>query len=69
MARILLDGTEISVSESLDTVLGRLVAAKDGVRRSNGVIVAPGGWMTLTDAGSDEEIYIQTERLGYVRED
>jgi hypothetical protein len=69
MARILLDGTEIGVSEDLEDVLGRLVAAKDGIRRGDGTVTAPSGWMILTEAITGEQLFVQTIRLGYVRED
>ncbi len=69
MARIALDGVEVVVSEDLEVVLSRLVASKDGIRLGNGSIKAPPGWMVLTEAVSGEEIYVHTQRLGYVRED
>jgi hypothetical protein len=69
MARIALDGIEVVVSEDLEVVLSRLVASKDGIRLGNGSIKAPPGWMVLTEAVSGEEIYVHTQRLGYVRED
>lgn len=69
MARISLDGIEVVVAEDLDVVLSRLVASRDGIRRGNGQIKAPPGWMVLTDAVSGEEIYVHTARLGYLRED
>jgi hypothetical protein len=69
MTRILIDGAEIDVSEQLDEVMARLVAAKDGIRRPDGSITAPSGWMTLSEAMSGESIYLQTDRLGYIRED
>jgi hypothetical protein len=69
MARILLDGTEINVGESLEEVLARLVNSKDGMRAGNGQITAPPGWITLTELGTGEELFVQAVRLGYVRED
>lgn len=65
MALIQVDGTELDVSED---VLSRVVAAHDGIRRPNGAIAARSGWMTVTDANTGEEIYVQTLPLGYVRE-
>jgi hypothetical protein len=69
MARILLDETEIEVAEEADEVLGKIVNAKDGLRRGNGAIIAPPGWLLLTAAGTGEEIYLQVARIAYVRED
>ncbi len=69
MALIQIEGTEIHVAESLEVVLSRLVAAKDGIRAPSGAILAPSGWLTLTDAITHDEIYLQTSRLGYLRED
>jgi hypothetical protein len=68
MAHILLDETEIEVAEDAEGALNRIVNARDGLRRGNGAIVAPPGWVSLTAAdGSD--IYVQVARIGYVRED
>lgn len=69
MARIMLDGTEIAVVESLEDVLGRLVVAKDGMRSSDGKMFAPPGWITLRETDTGENLYVQTDRLGYVRAD
>jgi hypothetical protein len=68
MAHILLDETEIEVAEDAEGALNRIVNARDGLRRGNGAIVAPPGWVSLTAAdGSD--IYVQVARIAYVRED
>lgn len=69
MARILLSGTETSVSEEVDEVLGRIVAAKDGIRNATGTILAPPGWVLLTATDTGDPLYVQTEHIGYVRED
>ncbi|HTU77697.1 MAG TPA: hypothetical protein VMF09_02940 [Solirubrobacteraceae bacterium] len=69
MARILLSGRETSVSEGVEEVLARIVASKDGIRNSSGNILAPPGWVTLTAGESGEQLYVQTEHIGYVRED
>jgi hypothetical protein len=68
MARILLDETEIEVSEDVEETLNRIVNARDGLRRGNGAIVAPPGWVTLT-AVDTSELYVQVARIAYVRED
>jgi len=68
MARILLGEVEIEVTEDVEEALSRIVNARDGLRRSNGVIVAPPGWVILT-AADTSEIYVQVARIGYVRED
>ena len=69
MARILLGGTETTVAEEVAEVLGRIVAAKDGIRNSGGAILAPPGWAVLTAADTGDELYVQTEHIAYVRED
>jgi hypothetical protein len=69
MARILLGGRETSVSEEVDDVLARIVASKDGIRNPGGIILAPTGWLRLTAADSGEHMFVQTEHIGYVRED
>jgi hypothetical protein len=69
MARIVLDSKDISVSEDVEEVLSRIVASRDGIRRPDGVITAPPGWMTLTEAASGDDIYVQVDRLSFLRED
>jgi hypothetical protein len=69
MARILLDGTEIDVSEDVEDTLGRIVNSRDGLRHGSGAIVAPAGWVTLTSADTGEALYVQVARIGFVRED
>lgn len=69
MARILLGGVETGVSEELDEVLGRIVAAKDGIRSASGTILAPPGWVALTSADTGDRLYVQIEHVEYVRED
>jgi hypothetical protein len=48
--------------------LNRIVNARDGLRRGNGAIVAPPGWVILT-ATDGSDIYVQVARIAYVRED
>lgn len=67
LARILFDEAPLDVSENVEEVLNRFVNSRDGLRRGNGTIVAPAGWVVLTDADTDE-IYVQVGRVGYVRE-
>jgi hypothetical protein len=69
MARILLDDTEIEVSEDVEDVLTRIVNARDGLRRGSGAIIAPPGWVILTASEGNEELYVQVARIAYVRED
>lgn len=66
MARILFDQAEIDVSEDVEEVLNRVVNSRDGLRRGNGSIIAPAGWLVLTEANTDKPIYIQVGRVGYV---
>jgi hypothetical protein len=69
MARILLDESEIEVAEEVEEVLTAIISAKDGLRHSSGAILAPPGWVRLTQPGLGGTIYIQVSHLGYVRED
>ncbi len=69
MASILFDQAALSVAEDVDEVLARVVNSRDGLRRGNGSILAPAGWIVLTEADSGEQLYVQVSRLGYVRED
>jgi hypothetical protein len=69
MARILLDESEIEVAEDVEEILTAIVNARDGLRRGSGAILAPPGWVRLTQPGLGETIYIQVSHVGYVRED
>jgi hypothetical protein len=66
MARILFDQAEIDVSEDVQEVLGRVVNSRDGLRRPNGSIIAPSGWVVLTEAITDKQVFVQVARIGYV---
>jgi hypothetical protein len=68
MARIMLDVTEIEVSEEVEEILNRIVNSRDGLRRGSGAIVAPPGWVILTAQDTSDEIYVQVARIGCVRE-
>jgi|HubBroStandDraft_1064217.scaffolds.fasta_scaffold1676309_1 hypothetical protein len=69
MARILVGGTETSVAEEMSDVLALVVQSKDGIRNTSGTILAPSGWLKLTAADSGDQMYVQAEHIGYVRED
>jgi hypothetical protein len=69
MARILLDQTEVDVSEDVDDVLNRIVNSRDGLRHGSGKILAPAGWVSLTASDSGDSIFVQVSRIGCVRED
>jgi hypothetical protein len=69
MARIVLDDTEIEVSESVEEILAKIVSSRDGLRLGGGAIVAPAGWLVATALGSDDQIYVQVARIGCVRGD
>jgi hypothetical protein len=69
MARILFSEIEISVSEDPDEVMSRFVAAKDGLRSNTGVILAPPGWIALTEADTGERVYVQAAHAQYVHHD
>jgi hypothetical protein len=68
MARILFDEAPLDVSENVEEVLGRFVNSRDGLRLGNGTIIAPPGWVLLTDAETNAPVYIQVVRVGYVRD-
>jgi hypothetical protein len=68
MAIVEVSRSEISVSESVEQILGRITNAKDGIRTSAGTIVAPPGWVLLSADGSEEPVYVQVSRIGYVAE-
>ena len=67
MARVLLDDPEMEVAEDTDEILARMVNARDGLRIGNGSIIAPSGWVSVTDPITDEPIYVQVSRVGFVR--
>ena len=69
MARILLDESEIEMAEEVEEILTAIVSAKDGLRHGSGAILAPPGWVRLTQPGLGEAIYIQVSHVAYVRED
>jgi hypothetical protein len=69
MARILVGEIEVGVSEDVDDVLNRIVGSRDGIRLGSGTIVAPPGWLTLTESDTGEPLYVQASRVGYVRPD
>lgn len=68
MASILFDQAPITVAEDVDEVLSRVVNSRDGLRHGNGTILAPAGWILLTEADTGEPLYVQVSRVGYVRE-
>ena len=68
MARVMFDQVEIDVSEDVDEVLKRVVNSRDGLRRPNGSIIAPAGWILLTEPTTDKPIYLQVGRVSYVCE-
>jgi hypothetical protein len=69
MARIQLGESDIEVAEEVEEILRAIVSAKDGLRHSSGKILAPPGWIRLTESGLGETIYIQVSRIGFVRAD
>jgi hypothetical protein len=69
MTRILVGNTELGVAEELEDVLNRIVNSRDGIRLGSGAIVAPPGWLALTASDTDEPLYVQATRVGYVRPD
>jgi hypothetical protein len=69
MARIQLGESEIEVAEEVEEILTTIVSAKDGLRHPSGAILAPPGWIKLTESGLGETIYIQVSRINFVRAD
>lgn len=69
MAHILLGGRETGVSEEVDEVLRLIVSSRDGIRNTAGNILAPPGWVLLTSADTGDRLYVQADRIEYVRED
>jgi hypothetical protein len=69
MARILLDATEVDVAEDVEEILNRIVNSRDGLRLGSGTIIAPPGWVHLTAMVTEEPIYVQVARIGFVRGD
>jgi hypothetical protein len=66
MASIVFDRLTLEVSEEVEEVLSRVVNSKDGLRNGNGAILAPAGWMILTDADTGGDLYVQVARLDCV---
>jgi hypothetical protein len=69
MARIQLGESELEVAEEVEEILTAIVSAKDGLRHSSGAILAPPGWIRLTESGLGETLYIQVSRVSFVRAD
>jgi hypothetical protein len=68
MARILVGETELDVSEDAEEILARIVDSRDGLRHGSGAIVAPPGWVSLSQLGLGAPVFVQVSRIGYVRE-
>ena len=68
MAHILIDSTDLEVSEDVEGILTRIVNSKDGLRLGSGAIVAPAGWIVLTAADRGDPVYLQVARVGYVHD-
>lgn len=64
-----MDGARPAWRQEVEEILTRIVHSKDGIRRADGVIVSPPGWVMLTASDTDEVAYVQTSRIGWVRED
>ena len=67
MACVLLNNTELEVTEEPDEVLARIVKARDGLRHGSGVILAPPSWVRLTDPLSEDPVYVQVAKVSFVR--
>jgi hypothetical protein len=68
MARILFDQGTLEVSESTEEVLQFVVKSRDGLRSADGKIIAPAGWVVLTEADGGAPAYVQVGRIGAIGE-
>lgn len=57
---------EIEVAEDVEDVRARICRAEDQGPAVAGRRVLPHGWITLREVESDENIDVQTSRIGYV---
>jgi hypothetical protein len=67
MARILLGDTELEVVERLEDILSRISHAETNGPTVGGREVLPPGWMTARAAQFDDDVYIHTSTISYVR--
>ena len=67
MTRILLGDRELEVVESFEDVLSRISFATQQGPGIGGRRVLPAGWMIARALEFDEDVFIQTSTIGYVR--
>ncbi len=64
MARLLINGVELEVTEDLESVLGLINAAEREGPQEAGRRVLPAGWVILHTA--DRARFVQTSQIGWV---
>jgi hypothetical protein len=67
MTRILLGDKELEVAEDFDNVLSRIAHAETNGPTVGGLRVLPAGWMTVRAIQFEEDVYIQTSAISYIR--
>jgi hypothetical protein len=67
MVRLLLGDTELEVVESFEDVLSRITNAETNAPTIGGRAVLPTGWMIARAAQFDDDVYIHTSTISYVR--
>jgi hypothetical protein len=67
MARILLGDKELEVAEDFENVLQRIAHAEANGPQIGGRRVLPAGWMILRAIEFDEDVFVQTSTVSFVR--
>ena len=68
MAKVRVQAAELSVLESVEDVMTRVSNAAEGLQVEGSQVAGP-GWISLTDARTNRELYVQVGQIGYVGED
>jgi hypothetical protein len=67
MTRILLGDRELEVVEDFENVLQRIAYAETNGPQIGGLRVLPAGWMIVRAVEFDEDVFVQTSTVSYVR--
>jgi hypothetical protein len=67
MTRLILGNTELEVSEDFENILQRISHASENGPTVGGMRVLPAGWMIARPSELEEDVYIQTSTISYVR--
>jgi len=67
MTRILLGDRELEVAEDFENVLQRISHAATNGPQVGGQRVLPAGWMIVRAVEFDDDVYVQTSTVSYVR--